>query len=159
MGLAAETTLANDNQQSIYPGINFTCSGSITSWSVLVRRFTDFSEEKYPDLQLWREENAEIYTRVGNTTLSGRITNQDGILEHVLDSPLEFEAGDFLGIFQPSGSLKIQLRGGVPVSCYIEMGDAPYDWINVTASALNQSCDYPLVTIVTSEYDEIAIAI
>ena len=44
-------------------------------------------------------ESEGIYTKVGNTTLSGYSMNQDDdIYKYLLDSPLEFQSGD---IFQP----------------------------------------------------------
>ena len=103
-GVIGQSVRSNllENFQYLYPDITFTCNGSITSWSVLVRREAD--SDLYPDLQLWREESEGIYTKVGNTTLSGDSMNQDDdIYEYPLDSPLEFQAGDIFGIFQPPG--------------------------------------------------------
>ena len=92
--------------QSLYPSIYFTCNGSITGWSVLGRRHTGNNNTLYPDLQVWRGEGGGVYIRVGNTTLSEGIaqpggTARAGIWEYPLETPLEFQAGDIFGIFQP----------------------------------------------------------
>ena len=104
VGLTTFTRLIG-NGQSIYPAINFTCDGSITSWTVLRRRFTGSNDTLYPDLQVWRGEGGRAYTRVGNTTLSGGSDNEDDIYEYMLDNPLKFQAGDVFGKFQPLESV------------------------------------------------------
>ena len=91
-----------NNFQYLYPDIKFTCNGSIKRWSVLVRRPNGGSNRVlYPELQIWRKESEGVCTKVGNTTLSDNSTNEDNINEHKPDSPLEFQAEDIFGIFQP----------------------------------------------------------
>ena len=92
--------------QYLYPSIKFTCSGSITGWSVLSKRSTDNNNTLYPDLQVWRGEGGGAYTRVGSTTLNGGSIQSGGktgfnIREYPLEPPLEFQTGDIFGIFQP----------------------------------------------------------
>ena len=150
-GLATFTRL-NDERQSVYPAINFTCDGSITSWTVLARRRDTFGfQNVYPDLQVWRREGGGAYTRVGSTTLSRRRNNrQDDIYEYVLDNPLRFQAGDMFGMFQPRETisrLRIhEQQGGGPLSFYMETRSATGTLDEDTATEFH---DYPLITVTT----------
>ena len=84
--------------QAIIPGINFTCSGSIESWTFGAswEQDTDFIE-----LQIWRpgSENGS-YTKVGSTTINVEEEGQTDLYQHLLSSPLHFQAGDILGYYR-----------------------------------------------------------
>ena len=151
MGVATRTR-RNVERQSVYPAINFTCDGSITSWTVLARRFTGNDDTMYSDLQVWRGEGGGAYTSVGNTTLSGGSDNRDDIYEYMLDSPLRFQAGDVFGMFQPQGSvsrLRIHSqRDGGPPSYYVETRSATNTLNETTATVFD---DYPIVTVTTGK--------
>ena len=63
-------TITNrDKQQRIIPHINFTCDGAITKWIVLGRWDSGGMHDWYPDLQIWRRNATNTFTKVGNTTL------------------------------------------------------------------------------------------
>ena len=83
--------------QAIIPGINFTCSGSIESWTFGARweQSTDFIE-----LQIWRPDSEDgSYTKVGNTTINVEEEGQTDLYQYPLSSPLHFQAGDILGYY------------------------------------------------------------
>jgi ephrin-B len=86
--------------QAIIPGINFTCSGSIESWTFGARweQDTDFIE-----LQIWRPGSEDgSYTKVGSTTINVEEEGQTDLYQYPLSSPLHFQAGDILGYYQPA---------------------------------------------------------
>ena len=56
----------------------------------------------YPDLQVWRRTGTNTFNKVGNTTLRVETGNRDmTYYEYSLLTPLSFQTGDVLGIFQP----------------------------------------------------------
>jgi len=91
-----------DRQQRIIPHINFTCDGAITKWIVAGRWDDGGMHDWYPDLQIWRSAGTNMFTKVGNTTL--RVeggSDSVSYYEYNVTTPLNFQAGDVLGIFQP----------------------------------------------------------
>lgn len=155
MGLAIKTRWIAYGQ-FIYPGINFTCNGAITSWSVLAREFTRPDDVLYPDLQLWRPTGGEgVYNKVGNLTMSGGNMKDNDIYK--FQSPLTFQTGDILGIFQPhrtKSHLIIQLQQDIgSVSFYRSANSAvepPFTSLNVSEDG--KFYDYPLVSVVTGKF-------
>ena len=60
-------SLEDRSEQGFFPEINFTCAGSILSWT-----FGASWEGNAPaltELQLWRSSGEGSYTKVGNTTI------------------------------------------------------------------------------------------
>ena len=89
--------------QAIIPGINFTCSGRIESWTFGARweNSTDFIE-----LQIWRPGSEDgTYTKVGYTTINVEEEGPTELYHYPLSSPLHFQAGDILGYYR-----RIRLR-------------------------------------------------
>ena len=86
------------------PGINFACNGSITGWSILARWRTGGSRDSYPYLLIWRSAGGDRYTLEDSTELfvsdNGR-RNGIYLFPGIADPPVQFQAGDVLGIFQP----------------------------------------------------------
>ena len=85
------------DRQAIFPGVNFTCSGSIQSWifgALWIGYTTSFTE-----LQIWRSSGDGSYTKVGNHVTE---QNATGVYYYPLSSPLPFQAGDILGYYQPN---------------------------------------------------------
>ena len=83
--------------QAIIPGINFTCSGSVKSWTFGTqwKQDTDFIE-----LQIWRPDSEDgSYTKVGSTTINVEEKGQTELYQYPLSSPLHFQAGDILGYY------------------------------------------------------------
>ena len=85
-------------EQAIIPGINFTCSGSIESWTFGARweQDTDFIE-----LQIWRLGSEDgSYTKVGSTAINVEEEDETDLYQYPLSSPLHFQAGDILGYYR-----------------------------------------------------------
>ena len=56
----------------------------------------------FPELQIWRPTGHDgVYTKVGYTTIN-TVRESSRFYEYSLSSPLEFQAGDVLGYYQPN---------------------------------------------------------
>ena len=115
--------------------------------------------DRYPDLQIWRRTGTNTFTKVGNTTL--RIdtgSSEWTYYEYSPPSPLSFQAGDVLGIFQPDNGrnrLRLYFQSGVGPQNYYETLDnnsivePPSDMFALGTMSQN---DLPLISVETSEY-------
>ena len=92
-----------DDEFRLIPDWNFTCDGIITS--LLLGVDIQVGESDYPQVQIWRRngsvsdefnkiDSREIALVVGNFTPSV-------VFQCRLTSPMHFQSGDVLGIFQP----------------------------------------------------------
>ena len=99
--------LTGNRQRVIIPGMNFSCSGTITSFKLGVDiRNTNGGNLT---LQLWRPvttsgqlqyqfvESREILLRAG-------IFSSNGVNEYILPNPLTFQSGYMIAVFQPENS-------------------------------------------------------
>ena len=94
-------------RQAIFPYSNFTCDGSILSWTFGAQ--WEGNSPRYTELQIWRSSGDGSYTKVGSTTIMLEDENPTRLYQYTLTSPLPFQAGDILGYFQGSQSTS-QLR-------------------------------------------------
>ena len=133
-----------DNQQRLFPDITFTCNGSITKW--IVGGTTDNRESLEPELQIWRNTGGTNYTKVGFSLLpfSTLVSN---VAEYTLSTPLEFQEGDILGVYQPK-------EGDSALVVYYQERDGPLNYeegsnplSSVTLIDSRFKYDYPLVTV------------
>ena len=106
LGQVTGGTLRNrDQQQRIIPSIAFRCSGSITKWIVAARWEDGGGRVYFPELQIWRATVVtNVYRKISASTFSATAENANSIYEYTPSSPLPFQEGDILGIFQPSGT-------------------------------------------------------
>ena len=99
--------LTENRQRVIIPGMNFSCSGTITSFKLGVDiRNTNGGNLT---LQLWRPvttsgqlqyqfvESRDIFLRAG-------IFSSNGVNEYILPNPLTFQSGYMIAVFQPVNS-------------------------------------------------------
>ena len=93
---------ASNNGQAILPYINFTCDGSILSWTFGAQ--WEGNSPRYTELQIWRSSGDGSYTKVGNTTIMLEEESSTQLYQYTLTSPLPFQAEDILGYFQGSQS-------------------------------------------------------
>ena len=112
----------------------------------------------YPDLQIWRRNATNTFTKVGNTTLRIETGSSDmTYYEYSPPTPLSFQTGDVLGIFQPDME-RNRLR------LYFQSGDGPQNYYetldsndiveppsNMFVGTMSQN-DLPLISVETSEY-------
>ena len=88
-------------QQQIIPQLNFTCNGSLTKWIFAASWNGGNGHDLYPDLQIWRPNGSGTYMKVQNSTvnIARNLTNR---YVYIPNPPIKFQAGDIIGIFQPS---------------------------------------------------------
>ena len=130
------------DQQRLFPNITFTCNGSITKWIVGAK--TDMGG-LFPELQIWRNTGGTSHTKANFSLLSSSTLDSNNIVEYNLSTPLEFQAGDILGVYQPRNAaldVYYQERDG-PVN--YEVGSSTQS--TVTLSTPHDQYDYPLVTV------------
>jgi len=149
-----------DRQQRIIPHINFTCDGAITKWIVDGGWNDGGMRDWYPDLQIWRSNGTNMFTKVGNTTL--RVEGGSDTVtyyEYNLTTPLNFQAGDVFGIFQPDkgkNRLRMYFQSGVGPQNYYETLDnndivePPTDMFTLGTVFQN---DLPLITVEICKLD------
>ena len=94
--------------QGIFPEVGFTCSGSIDGW-VFGAQWVGHDDRQFTELQIWRPTGDGAYTKVGNTTIIVPERKTNRFYEYPLSSPLDFQAGDVLGYYQPPAD-QSQLR-------------------------------------------------
>ena len=91
--------------------MNFTCNGNITGLLLGVDIRTVLAESnrtEYPEVQMWRgiqQGNFGLIYRRGSTSeialTSSGSNSPDGVLQYNLTTPLSFQSGDRLGVYQP----------------------------------------------------------
>ena len=85
------------------PDLNFTCSGNVTKWIFAARWYNERS--LHPDLQIWRPIGDGTYMKMQSSKINPSVRNHTNRYEYILKEPLEFHAGDIIGIFQPSQAM------------------------------------------------------
>ena len=131
--------------QRLFPNITFTCNGSITKW--IVGAEADMNGLLFPELQIWRNTGGSNYTKAHFSNLSSSTQVSNNIVEHILNTPLEFQEGDILGVYQPRGQDNALV-------VYYQERDGPVNYregnralSTVTLSSLGNLYNYPLVTV------------
>ena len=139
------SVVVRDRQQRVFPDITFTCNGSITKW--IVGAGTGGGSSPPSELQIWRRIGQD-YTKVGSTQLTAQSPTSDpNVYEYIPPSPLGFQEGDILGVYQRTGSSIVP---------YYQESTGPINFRQSGLSAAPNSLiapplaaeyDYPLVTV------------
>ena len=145
MDLNINGVIEIDRKQRLFPDITFTCNGLVTKW--IVGGTTDNTESLQPELQIWRNNGGTSYTKANFSLLpfSALVNN---VAEYTLTTPLEFQEGDILGVYQPR-------RQDSALVVYYQERDGPvnYEGLGITALSTvtldtpHDQYDYPLVTV------------
>ena len=160
LGRVTGGTLRNrDKQQRIIPRIAFRCNGSITKWIVAARWGSGEDRVYFPELQIWRANSTSsgLYDKISASTFSATAENANSVYEHTPSSPLPFQEGDFLGIFQPSrdtSRLRVYYINNVgPPNYYYDPDDdtPPIGPFRITRSTSTQN-DQPLFAVEISTF-------
>ena len=126
LSLVGPIAHANGESQAIYPDTNFTCNGSILSWTFGAKWFGLSSSI---ELQIWRRSDDRAYTKVGNTTIIIANESPTELYQFPVSPPLPFETGDILGYYQPDiRQTQLQLH-------YEEIGRSQSGYYYTTSSA------------------------
>ena len=146
-----------DQQQRIIPSIAFRCTGSITKWIVAARWEDGGGRVYFPELQIWRAVVTNLYRKISASTFSATADNASNVYEYTPSSPLPFQEGDFLGIFQPDRStsrLRVYYVDNVgPPNYYYDpdRNTPPIGRFRITSSTSTQN-DQPLVAVEISKF-------
>ena len=100
------------NAQAIFPGMNFTCNGSIQS--LIFGAQWQGNSSSFPELQIWRPRGNQSYSKVRCTVINMTGESSLKLYQYTLTSPLAFGKGDTLGYYQPASSqlgLYFELNG------------------------------------------------
>ena len=103
------------------------------------------NDDELPELQIWRNTGGTSYTKAGFSLLPSN-TLTGTVAEYTLSTPLEFQEGDILGVYQPRN------RDSALV-VYYQHRDGPvtYEEGNSAQTTVTlgnpDEYDYPLVTV------------
>ena len=91
----------------IMPSLEFNCSGTITGFLLGVDvRTEDDDRVEYPTIWLWNKTGETTYTRVIDSSveviLGPSNFSTNGVFQFSLSTPLQFNANQVLGIYQPN---------------------------------------------------------
>ena len=139
--------VVRDRQQRVFPNIHFTCNGSITKW--IVGAGTGAGSSPSSEIQIWRRSGADSYTKVASTQLTAQSSiNSSNVYEYVFSSPLGFQEGDILGVYQNKNSSVVpyyqESTGPQNLHHPDHLMSAPSTLVNPTTAS---AYDYPLVTV------------
>ena len=97
----------------LFPSMNFTCSGRITGLLLGADiRWNNNLIYQYPTIQIWRNNDTDQFVRLASQEirLAAGEFSPDGVLQYTLTTPIWFQSGDVLGVYQPgSGSAVVRL--------------------------------------------------
>ena len=106
----------------LMPDMNFTCSGKIKGLLVGARIDSQIKDNSRPQLQIWRQEpiscavscqiNPQNFvTLVSSHTIdiSEKFYSTDVHFYYNFPEPIDFNAGDFIGFYQPSDESNVRL--------------------------------------------------
>lgn len=144
-------------QQRIIPQLNFTCNGSLTKW-IFVATWRSGNRNSYPELQIWRPNGSDSYTKWQNSTVNITTQPNTNRYEYIPNPPLEFQAGDVVGIFQPSqagrrfhmqyyqGDMYNQL-----MNYYLLTNTSEFQYFSIKNKNVMQEDVLPLITVEISK--------
>ena len=93
-----------DDEFRLLPEESFRCSGTMTGLLLVgAARLTTSFRNAFPEIQLWRNNSGNAYTRQASEEI--RLTpgdfSPDGVLQYNLTTPISFQSRDVLGVYQP----------------------------------------------------------
>ena len=88
----------------LLPNESFSCNGTLTGLLLVGDIRADQGlRNQYPEIHIWRNTGGNTYTKQASQEI---ILNQgdfspDGVLQYNLTTPIPFQSGDVVGLFQP----------------------------------------------------------
>ena len=148
-GLSVNTGGGLDRDFRLLTPESFNCSGTMTGLLLVgtIMEKTDV-RDKYPEIQIWRNTHSNTYIRQGREKikLSPGDFSPDGVLQYNLTTPIPFENGDLLGVYQPRQQNSV-------VRVYYDSSAS----INYRVSRSNQSATFLFETGVTTIYNQLIL--
>ena len=87
----------------IIPNMTFTSLGMLTKWTFAAKFNHDGVADSWPELQIWRRESENRYTKNNGSSMEPRHTGYLNVFEYDLtENAIEVRAGDVFGIYQPA---------------------------------------------------------
>ena len=137
-----------DRQQRVFPDISFTCNGYITKWIVGAGAGAGGGSSPSSELQIWRRSGADSYTKVASTQLTTQSPiNNSNVYEYVPSSPLDFQEGDILGVYQREDSSVIPYYQESTGPVNLRQSGEHNIALNSLIATQATEYDYPLVTV------------
>ena len=161
--------LVSNFRRWIFPNINFTCDGYITSWILRVNNsISSVDTMLIPQITTWRLQETVAITGISRY-MQQSITNNiskivGGMIEYTPSEPIPIQAGDVVGIGLDEGMLRIRplfLRlpegNSSAISCVGLQGNSETFFFNATSQSClhiderNQSMYIPLISVAISK--------
>ena len=95
----------SSNKQSLFPGIVFSCNGTVTKWifgATINNIISHFI--KLPEPQIWQKVGPKNYIKRGSSSLENITMISTNLYELIPQPPLQFQEGDVFGIYIPNES-------------------------------------------------------
>ena len=92
-----------NSELCLVPDMSFSCSGTITGLLLGATTRMDGNQTLYPEVQLWKKSNSTVFTKQASQEirLNPGDFSPDGVLRYYLNTPILFQRGDVLGVYQP----------------------------------------------------------
>ena len=140
----------HERQQRIIPGIKFTCTGTLTKW-IIGAQITQPQATNHLQLQIWgrRRGSSNRYDRTIFSDITAlNVTDDLNVYEYIPNPPLQFQANDILGLYQPH-------RNNTQVVVHYQSGGGPRNYRRSNQNSPSSSTqasgggdnDLPLVAI------------
>ena len=158
--LLVDTVMVLMQQQYIFPSMEFTQNGVITKWifaAQLQQQNEEEAEEEqvlWPQLQIWREmrsdDSAAEYMKIDFSILQSPqpLLGYFNVYVFTPERPLEFQAGDVLGAFQPSAD---RTRMALLSITGDESNEALARMTEPSPNSINGSLNLQILPLVTAE--------
>ena len=93
-----------DNEFRLLPNETFSCSGNMIGLLLVgAIRTVSSPRTQYPEIQIWRNNGGNSYIRQNSQEIiltEGNFSS-DGVLRYNLTTPIPYQSGDVLGVYQP----------------------------------------------------------
>ena len=121
-----------DDEFRLLPGENFSCSGTMTGILLVGTIMTGGGRDKYPEIQIHRHNDGNMYTRQGSETieLAEGDFSPDGVLQYNLTTPISY-------LYQPSkGKSVVRVYYREATVTTYQNSDSPMSSISLNDSQL-----------------------
>lgn len=153
------SAIEHNNQQRIYPNIQFNCTGRIVTITVAGLERSSTTAQGYPELQLWREsqQSRQEFQLVDSVSLSEMTrTTSLNVYRITPKQTVAFKRGDSFGLYTPHrwGSrfvIQFQPAVGGKISASYS-STVITSIINLNNSKVEQDFDIPMMIIETGEH-------
>lgn len=136
-----------DNEFRLLLDASFNCSGTMTGLLLVgTVNSIDVTNKLYPEIQLWRitDSIAHRYSRQTRQEIimSAGDFSPDGVLQYNLTTPILFQSGDVLGVYQPMNSVvRVYYDDSMQSETYKLNMNPPDRYPSAMITLFNQSID------------------